>query len=49
MIVVGVLNLLLAGAAVGLNYWLTNASSNGTRHLSISRIRDVVGIVQAFV
>ena len=47
-IVVGVL-LLLAGAAVGLNYWLTDASRTGTSTTDISRIRDVVGIVQAFV
>ena len=48
LIVVGVL-LLLAGAAVGLNYWLTDASRTGTSATDISRVRDVVGIVQAFV
>ena len=48
LIVVGVL-LLLAGAALGLNYWLTDASRTATSITDISRIRDVVGIVQAFV
>ncbi len=48
LVVVGVL-LFLAGAALGLNYWLTDDSRTGTSPTDISRIRDVVGIVQAFV
>ena len=46
-IVFGVL-LFLAAAVAGLNYWLTDAGRVATGVTNISRIRDVVGIVQAF-
>lgn len=46
--VVGVLAI-LAGAVLALNFWLTDASRSATDPTDISRVRDVVGIVQAFV
>lgn len=48
LIVVGVL-LLLAASTLGLNYWLTDASRTLTGATEISRIKDVVGIIQGFV
>lgn len=48
LIVVGVLAL-LALAVLALNFWLTDASRSATDATDISRVRDVVGIVQAFV
>ncbi len=50
-IVIGVLAI-LAGAVLALNFWLTDASRSATDPTDptdISRVRDVVGIVQAFV
>lgn len=48
LIVIGVV-VLLAGAVLALNFWLTDASRSATDPTDISRVRDVVGIVQAFV
>ncbi len=45
LVVVGIL-----GVAVwGLNFWLSDAARNQTSPTEISRIRDVVSIVQGFV
>ena len=48
LIVVGVVAL-LAVAVLVLNFWLTDASRSATDPTDISRVKDVVGIVQAFV
>ena len=40
---------LLAAAVLALNFWLTDTSPSSTDPTDISRVRDVVGIVQGFV